>query len=290
MSQARTRTALESSSSTRIRSLFRGRTIWIVVILFVIWTMGPILWSVVASFKTRGDIYELSLLPQHPTLEGYANAIGVDGFERYLFNSVVIATMSTIITVLVSALAAYAVSRFAFKFRHLLLLAVLLPRLVPRVSLIVPIYQILVNVNLLNTYTALVVTYAASSVPLGTWILVGFFRGVPRDIEDAASVDGANMWQRLWKVVFPLALPGLITVGVLTFRDAWNEFPFVLAFTTDASMRTFPYALFLLNDTLGVQEWNTINAFALLTIVPVLIIYLAFERRVVAGLTSGAVK
>lgn len=264
--------------------------VWIVVILFVIWTMGPIFWSAVASFKTRGDIYELSLLPQNPTLEGYANATGVPGFERYLFNSVFIATLSTVITVLVSALAAYAVSRFAFKFRHLLLLAVLLPRLVPRISLIVPIYQILVNVNLLNTYTALVVTYAASSVPLGTWILVGFFRGVPKDIEDAASVDGANMWQRLWKVVFPLALPGLITVGVLTFRDAWNEFPFVLAFTTDASMRTFPYALFLLNDTLGIQEWNTINAFALLTIVPVLLIYLAFERRVVAGLTSGAVK
>lgn len=279
-----------SRTLARGHQLIRGRLIWIVVLLFVIWTAGPLYWSAVASFKTRGDTYNLSALPQNPTLEGYANAVGVDGFERFFFNSVFIATASTIVTVLISAIAAYAVSRFAFRFRNLLLLAILLPRLVPRISLIVPIYQLLVNVNLLNTYTALIVTYAASSVPLGTWILVGFFRGVPREIEDAASVDGANMWQRLTKVVFPLALPGLITVGVLAFRDAWNEFPFVLAFTTDASMRTFPYALFLLNDTLGVQQWNTINAFALLTILPVLIIYLAFEKRVVSGLTSGAVK
>lgn len=272
------------------RRRFKGKAVWISVAVFSVWTMGPLLWTLINSFKTRSEIYTRTLLPEEPTLSAYGRATSIAGFERYLFNSIVLAVAATVIAVFVSALAAYAVSRYAYRFRNALLLAVLLPRLVPRISLIVPLYQLLISLGLLNTYTALIIVYAASSVPLGTWILVGFFRGVPKEIEEAASVDGANTWQRMWRIVLPLALPGLITVAVLSFRDAWNEFPFVLAFTTDASMRTLPYALFLLDDALGIQDWPAINAFALLTIVPILLLYLIFERRVVAGLTSGAVK
>jgi ABC-type glycerol-3-phosphate transport system permease component len=274
----------------QVRQWTRGRLVWLMVIVFVLWTAGPLSWSLLNSFKPRAEIYQGTILPQSPTLDGYRTAVGVDGFEWFLFNSIFLATVSTVIAVFVSALAAYAVSRFVFRWRHALLLFVLLPRLVPRVSLIVPLYQILVEVGLLNTYLALIITYSASNVPLGTWILVGFFRGVPREIEEAAEVDGANMWQRMWRVVLPLALPGLITVAVLSFRDAWNEFPFVLAFTTEREMRTLPYALFLLDDALGIQDWAAINAFALLTILPIVLIYLIFERKVVAGLTSGALK
>ena len=281
---------VEQKPKSNLRLFFRGKFVWIPIIFFLIWTVGPLYWSAVASFKTRGDIYTLSWLPPTWTHAGYTTAVSLPGFERFFFNSLYLAATSTIIAVFVSMLAAYAVSRYAFKFRHLLLLAVLLPRLVPRVSLIVPLFQILSDVNLLNTYTALIITYAASNVPLGTWILVGFFRGIPKEIEDAAMVDGANTWQRLWRIVVPLTLPGLITVGVLSFRDAWNEFPFILAFTTDATMRTLPYALFLINDTLGIPAWNVVNAFTLLTIIPIVVIFLLFERKVVAGLTSGAVK
>ena len=271
-------------------SFLRRRLIWIPIGLFVLWTAGPLTWVLLSSFKERGEVYNFALLPEAPTLQGYRNAIGVNGFFTFLSNSFFIATASTMIVLVVSTLAAYAVSRYVFPLRHTLLLFVLLPRLVPRISLIVPLYQLLLGVGLLNTRLALVVAYAASSVPLGTWILVGFFRGVPKEIEEAADVDGANTWQRITRIVLPLALPGLITVGVLAFRDAWNEFPFVLAFTTDASTRTLPYALFLLDDAIGIQDWPTINAFVLMTILPIVLLYLIFERRVVAGLTSGAVK
>lgn len=268
----------------------RGKLIWIPVVIFSIWTAGPLTWSLLSSFKERGEVYNFALLPESPTLQGYRNAIGVEGFWTFLGNSIFLAVSSTIIAMIVSAAAAYAVSRYVYPLRHTLLLLILLPRLVPRISLIVPLYQLLLEAGLLNTRLALVITYAASSVPLGTWILVGFFRGIPKEIEEAADVDGANTWQRITRVALPLSLPGLITVGVLSFRDAWNEFPFVLAFTTDASTRTLPYALFLLDDAIGIQDWPTINAFVLLTVVPIVTLYLIFERRVVAGLTSGAVK
>jgi ABC-type glycerol-3-phosphate transport system permease component len=170
------------------------------------------------------------------------------------------------------------------------LLAILIPRIIPRASLIVPLYQLIEGLGLLNTYTALIVTYTSTAIPLGTWILIGFFGNVPPEIEDSAEIDGASVWQRIWRVIVPLALPGMVTVGVLSFRQAWNEFPFVLAFTTSQEMRTLPYQLFLLRDTMGIQDWPLINAFTIVTILPIVILYMLFERRIVSSLTSGSLK
>lgn len=205
-------------------------------------------------------------------------------------NSLFLAVRTTATTMIISALAAYAFSRYLFPFRHVLLLLVLVPRLVPRISLVVPLYMMLNTIGLLDTRAALMLTYTASSVPLAPWILIGFFKGVPVDLEESASVDGAGTWQKLLRIVIPLALQGLITIGVFAFRDAWNGFSFVLAFTQGAEQRTLPYALFLLDDAIGLQDWPAINAFTIMTIVPVLLIYLRFERQVVSGITKGALK
>lgn len=276
--------------AVRSRRVIGRNVIWLGVLVLAVWTFTPLVWTIAASFKTPNEVYSAGLLPSDPSLQAFRDAMGVRGFWRFFGNSLFLAVSSTALSVLFSAVAAYAFARFAFKWRHVLLLFILLPRLVPRVSLIVPLYQFLLSLGLLDTRTALVITYTASAIPLATWILVGFFSALPKDLEEAAAVDGATTFQQLWRIVLPLSVPGLITVGVLAFRDSWNEFPFVLAFTSGAEQRTLPYALFLVNDATHFQSWPLINAFALMTIVPILLIYLMFEKHIVSGLVSGAVK
>lgn len=273
-----------------VRHFLGSNIIWVGVILLIVWTFLPLVWSITASFKTPNEVYTFGILPEDPSADSYRDVFDSRNFWRYMYNSMFLAVISTFVSVTVSAFAAYAFARFAFRFRHTLLLLILLPRLIPRVSLIVPLYQLLLSLGLMNTRTALIVTYTASAIPLATWILVGFFAALPKDLEEAAAVDGASRFQQLWKIVLPLSVPGLVTVGVLAFRDSWNEFPFVLAFTSGADQRTLPYALFLLSDTVGLQNWPLVNAFALVTIIPILVLYLRFEKHIVSGLTSGAVK
>lgn len=275
----------------RLIRFITGNVIWVFVAFFLLWTLGPLFWTASTSFMRPNEVYiTTSLFPERLEFAGYLSALTTYRFPVFLWNSLFLAIWTTISTVIISSFAAYAFSRYAFRFRHTLLLAVLIPRLVPRVALIVPLYMMLNTIGLLDTRGALMLTYTASSVPLATWILVGFFHGVPKDLEEAAAVDGASTLQRLRRIVLPMALPGLITVGIFSFRDAWNEFPFVLAFTSSASQRTLPYGLFLLEDAIGLQDWPATNAFAILTILPVLLIYLRFEKQVVSGISKGALK
>lgn len=190
----------------------------------------------------------------------------------------------------ISILAAYGFARYAFRFRHLLLLLYLVPRIIPRVSLIVPLNSLMSDFGLINTYWVLFITYTASAIPLATWILVGFFGSIPKEIEESATIDGANMWNRLRRVILPIAWPGVVTAGVLCIREAWNEFAFVLALVNETSMRTLPYQLYMLKDSMGVQDYAVYNAFTILTVLPLLVVYLLLERRVVDSIVSGAVK
>ena len=263
---------------------------WSVLLLITLWAILPILWSLSASFKTPLALYTGGFLPDNPTLDNYGRVLTSQGFPTYLFNSLFLALVSTAITLFVSVLAAYGFARYAFRWRHILLLFILIPRILPRASLIVPLYDLVESLNLLDTYTVLIITYTATAIPMATWILIGFFQAVPIELEEAAAIDGASIWQRIWKVVVPISLPGMVTAGILSLREAWNEFPFVLAFTTSSEMRSLPYQLFLMRDSMGITDWPLINAFTITTIVPILFLYLLFERQIVTGLTSGAVK
>ena len=153
-----------------------------------------------------------------------------------------------------------------------------------------PLNDLMSNLGLINTYWVLYITYIASAVPLSTWILVGFFKSVPKEIEESATIDGANMWNRLRYVILPIAWPGVVTAAVLCIREGWNEFAFVLALVTETGMRTLPYALYTLRDSMGVQNFAVYNAFTILTVLPLLIVYLLLERRVVESIVTGAVK
>lgn len=275
---------------TWIGRIARRLVVWIPLIVLLAWSLVPILWSFAASLKTPLEVYQANWIPEQPTLGNYSELLGSGSFWRYFGNSVFLALTSTALALFASVLAAYAFARYAFRWRHILLIAILVPRILPRASLIVPLYELVERFGLLDTYVALIVTYTATAIPLSTWILIGFFQAVPVELEEAAAIDGASLWQRLWRIVVPIAIPGMVTVGVLAMREAWNEFPFVLAFTTGAEKRTLPYQLFLLRDSMGIQDWPLVNAFTILTIIPILILYLFFERRIVSGLTSGALK
>ncbi|WP_168219711.1 carbohydrate ABC transporter permease [Pseudotabrizicola formosa] len=265
--------------------------IWLTLTFLVIWTATPIIWAILSSFKDPLEIYESkSLLPEVWRLDAYRKVLSMPGFGTWLMNSIIVTVVATIVPLILAILAAYGFARYAFKFRHVLLLLYLIPRIIPRVSLIVPLNDLMSDLGLINTYSVLFITYIASAVPLATWILVGFFGSIPKEIEESATLDGANMWNRLRHVMLPMAWPGVVTAAVLCLREAWNEFSFVLALVNQTDMRTLPYQLYMLKDSMGIQDYAVYNAFTILTVLPLLLVYLLLERKVVDSIVSGAVK
>jgi len=292
-----TTTAVRSQSTRhgpleRLLQFGKRHFIWLPLAFTVLWAGVPMLWALSASFKSPLEVYAVppTVLPSDPTTEHYVQLLGDATFWVFMRNSLVLSLFSTVLAVAVATMAAYGFARYAFKWRHFLLIFILVPRLVPRVSLIVPIYQMAQGLGLTNSYFALIIVYTGTAIPLATWIMVGFITAIPKDLEEAGRVDGASTWQVFMKLVLPLAVPGLLTIAVLTFREGWNEFPFILALTTSADLRTLPYQLFLLLDSAGIQNWPLVQAFTVLSILPIILVYLRFEKYVVSGLTQGAVK
>jgi ABC-type glycerol-3-phosphate transport system permease component len=261
------------------------------LIVLAVWTIFPILMTLSISFKTRAAVSaDPGLIPSNPTLEGYRSVIEQQGFQGAFVNSVVVGLGTALLTLVIAVPAAYAFARFRFRGRHLLLLFTLLPRLVPGLGLMVPLYRLAVALGAIDKLLTLIVAFTGTVLPLAVWLLVGFFQQVPRDLEEAANVDGATLFNRIRYVVLPLAVPAMITIGVLAFREAWNEFNLVLGLTSSPGSRTLPYELFLMTQTTGFQNNPGQAAFAIMTIIPFIFVYLRIERYVVGGITSGAVK
>ena len=293
---------MHSAAAARPRSPVLGRLFsrarrapwwtWLVLAFLVFWTLLPFVCTVSAAFKTPLEVYQTppTIIPDTPTTEGFRAVFRIENFWRFWLNSAGLSTATTVIVLFLSTLAAYAFAKYAFRFRNLLLLFVLVPRILPRAGLMVPLYVKFAELGLINTYAALLISYVASGIPLATWMMTGAFRAVPSELQEAAEIDGCNMWQHLRFVYLPVALPGVITAGTLTFVDAWNEFPFVLAFSQGPNIRTLPYQLYLLRTTEGLENWPMVMAFVLVTIIPIIIIYLFFQRHVVNSMTSGALK
>jgi ABC-type glycerol-3-phosphate transport system permease component len=265
---------------------------WIPLLALIVWTLAPFLITVSISLKTPTEVFtNTGLVPERPTLDAFKDVLQRDSFRVSLMNSVIVGIGTTLLTLAVSVPAAYAFARFRFRGRHLLLLFTFLPRLIPGLGLMTPLYELAVTLGMIDKRLTLVVVYTGLLLPLAVWLLVGFFQQIPRELEEAAMVDGASMWRRLRFIVLPLTLPALITVGVLSFREAWNEFTLVLVLTTTPEKRTLPYELFLMqNATEGIPNFPAQAAFTLLTILPFIFVYTRIERYVVSGLTSGAVK
>lgn len=266
--------------------------IWLPLALIMLWSVVPLLWSVSSSFKSRLD-FSLTpppFFPTQPTVDAYGRILGDSQFWLFSWNSLVLAVTSTVFAMVISTLAAYGFARFAFRWRHVLLLFFLIPKLVPRVSLISPIYELVQATGMLDTHAALIIIYTGMSIPLSTWIMIGFIGSIPPSLDEAARMDGASTLQVFLRIIVPLSIPGLLTIAVMSFSSAWNEFPFVLALTSSPEIRTLPYQLFLINDSVAIADYAAIQAFALLTIIPIVVIYIRLEKYVVGGLVSGATK
>lgn len=269
----------------------RAAAIWLPLVALVLWTVGPFLISLSVSFKSPAQVFsDPGLIPSQPTLEAFARVIERPGFQQALWNSVVIAMGSLALTLIVGVPAAYAFARYQFRGRHLLLLFSLLPMLVPKVGLMFPLFLLAVNLHAFDSRLFLILVFTGMLLPLAVWLLLGFFQAIPRELEEAAAVDGASQLATIVNVILPLAIPALLTVSVLAFREAWNEFELVLALTQTGASRTLPYELYLMQDATGIADFPVQNAFALLTILPLILVYLRIERYVAEGLLSGAVK
>jgi len=261
------------------------------LILLMIWTLAPFLVTLSVSFKEKAQVFaDPGLIPSDPNLDAYREVLSSESFTTSLVNSLVVGAGTTLLTLAIGVPAAYAFARFRFRFRHLLLLFTLLPRLVPSLGLMVPIYRLAVAAGLLDKRLTLIIVYTGMLLPLAVWLMVGFFQQIPREIEEAANVDGASLWGRLRYIVAPLAAPAMITIGVLAFREAWNEFTLVLVLTSTPGNRTLPFELYLMQGIEGIANFPGEAAFTILTILPFVLVYTRIERYVVAGLTTGSSK
>ena len=279
------------TAGARARHGIRQVLLAIPLVALVVWTVAPFLVTLSVSFKERAQVFaNPGLIPAAPTLDAYRVVLASDSFTTSLMNSLIVGLGTTILTIVLGVPAAYAFARFNFRGRHLLLLFTLLPRLVPSLGLMVPIYRLAVAVGALNSRLTLIVVYTGMLLPLAVWLMVGFFQQIPKEIEEAANVDGASLWGRLRYIVAPLAAPAMITIGVLAFREAWNEFTLVLVLTSSPGTRTLPFELYLMQGIEGIANFPGEAAFTILTVLPFILVYTRVEKYVVAGLISGSGK
>lgn len=287
----KTSDAVARLARSRAKAVFRNVLAAVPLVLLVVWTVTPFLVTLSVSLKNKVEVFsDPRLIPASLRFDAYPDVWASESFISSFWNSVVVGVGTAFLTIVIAVPAAYAFARFRFRGRHLLLLFTLLPRLVPSIGLMIPIYRLAVMTNMLDKRLTLVIVYTAMLVPLGVWLLVGFFQGIPRDIEEAANVDGASLWGRLRYIVGPLAAPAMITVGVLAFREAWNEFTLVLVLVNSPGKRTLPFELYKLSTGDGFADYPIEAAFTVLTIVPFIVFYAFVEKHVVAGLTSGSIK
>lgn len=251
----------------------------------------PVLWLFLTSLKSELELTRtpITWLPDRPTIANYVDAFSDQPLHIFLMNSFAVATLSTISTLLVSTFAAYAIARLQLRFRALILSVIIAVSTFPLVTLLVPLFETMRALNLLNTYTALVLPYTVLSLPVCTLVLVSFFDGIPRDLENAAMVDGCTRLGALFRVVVPLAGPGVFTAAILAFVNAWDEFLLALSFNASPKLRTLPVGITLYQGEFAFP-WTVISAALVVGIVPLAILIVIFQERVVSGLTAGGMK
>ncbi|MEW6232830.1 MAG: carbohydrate ABC transporter permease [Chloroflexota bacterium] len=265
---------------------FYGSVVLLVAICFF-----PLYWAINTSFKTHAEIIQWppSWFPTNLTVENYQATFEKHPFGRNILNSLVVAGGTTALSLILGALCAYALARLKFPGKIFIVGAILMTSMFPSISIVSPLFVLLRQLRWLNTFHGLIIPYTTFALPLTIWILTSFFREIPFELEEAALVDGATPLQALRLIIFPLSAPGLVTAGLLVFIAAWNEFLFALTYTLDDSTRTVPVAIALFSRQFEVP-WGELTAATVIVTVPLVLLVLIFQRRIIAGLTAGAIK
>ncbi len=278
------------TGSLRRRKLGGAIATYAILLIVVALILFPLYWMIITSLKLPKEIYRLpSLWPKVFTSTNYHTLIYKDHFLRNIKNSLIVALTVTIISLFVSSFAAYSVVRFKYRFKGLIGRVILFAYLTPTSLLFIPLSILIARLHLGNSLYGLIVVYLTFSLPLSTWLLQGYFRAVPRELEEQAMVDGSTRMGALFKIVIPLSAPGLAAVAIFTFTGAWNELLLALIFITSESKRTVPLGINYL-ITSDVLPWGTLMAGAVISSLPVIILYFLAQRFMVGGATSGSVK
>ncbi|MDQ3864722.1 MAG: carbohydrate ABC transporter permease [Actinomycetota bacterium] len=264
---------------------------YVFLFVFVLVSMFPLIWIFKMSIITRAELFASppTILPQNPTGAEYAQIFGDPAFQQALLNSAIIAGVTTVVCLFFGSIAAYAIARLRFRFKSSVMTLILAISFFPAVAIIAPLFLQYSALGLIDTYWAAIISDTVFALPLTVWLLVAFFRELPKDLEEAAKVDGATTIQAFRKVIVPLAAPGVFTTAILTFIFAWNEFLFATTFLFTPA--TQPVTVVIPNfASQYTVDYGAQAAAAVVVTVPLVILVLIFQRRIVSGLTAGAVK
>lgn len=260
-------------------------------LLVIVYALIPVLWIASLSFKPQSSVTDGRFVPREWTLDNYRGIFATDEFTRALINSIGIAIIATSIAVAIGTMAAYAIARLRFPGKKLLVGVSLLIAMFPQISLVSPLFEIERSVGLFDTWPGLILPYITFSLPLAIYTLAAFFREIPWELEKAAKMDGATPAQAFRSVIVPLAAPGVVTTAILVFIFCWNDFLFAVSLTSTDAARTVPAAMANFTGSSQFEEpTGSISAAAVVITIPIILFVLFFQRRIVAGLTSGAVK
>ena len=273
------------------RFLNRRKMVWLAALIVAANGFLPVIWILLTSVKTETELMRLpiTIIPVAPTLQNYVRVFTDQPIHLFLWNSFAVAVLSTMLCITVSALAAYALVRLRLPAPGVILSVLLAIAMFPLISLVVPLFQTMRSLELLNTWPALILPYAVLSMPVCTMVLVSFFQDIPNDLENAAMIDGCTRVGALWHVVIPLTAPGVFTAAILAFVNCWDEFLLALTLSSRVVKRTLPVGITLYQGEFAFP-WPIISAALIVAIVPVSLLIAVFQDRVVGGLTSGGMK
>jgi trehalose/maltose transport system permease protein len=264
---------------------------YVVLAIIFVYTIFPFYWAIVGSVTPTSARYDIQYIPTNFTLDHYVNVFTQQDFGRNLLNSLIIAGLTVLLSLIIGSLSAYALGRYRFRGKTFVLYLILSVSIFPNIAVLPGLFTLINALGLYNTHAGLIFSYLIGTLPFTVWVLTSFVREIPGELEEAAIVDGATPLQTLRFVMLPVMAPGLVTTGLLAFIGAWNEYLFALTFTIDNTARTVPVAIGLFRAN-SAQEvpWGPIMAGSVIVTVPLIILVLIFQNRIISGLTAGAVK
>ena len=269
---------------------FKNAIMWIILGFFLFYTISPLVWLVISSLKTNGELMGAPLaLPKKLQFQNYINAFEVSGLGRLFLNSIIISITATILNVIVSSMASYAIARYDFKGKELIFTLISAGIMVPVSALMVPVFILIKNLGLYDTKLALILTYSAMGLPLSIFIIRGFMNTIPRELEEAGVIDGCNFYQIFFKIILPLSRAGIVTAITFQFLYCWNEFIYAMLLTSSQTNRTVQVGIRFFSNQFT-TDYTSMFAAITISIIPAIAGYVVFQKQIISGLTSGAVK
>ena len=278
-------------SRLSLRRVLAAAKLWVPLAAWLSFVLAPYLWMFLTSIKPPAELYTkgVQYWPSHPTFEGYRLLMQTTPFLTYMRNSAIIAISTCVIALAVAMSAAYCFSRIPFRGKGVMLFGFLVTQLFPSVLLVLPLFLIMRSLGILNTPPALILAHSTFAVPFSTWMLTGFFNAIPRELDEAATIDGCSRLQTFRNILLPLSAPGVAAAATYIFIYSWNEFIYALTFTADLRARTLPVGL---QTFMGefIIRWDLLTAGGVITALPIVFFFMLVQRHLIAGLTAGAVK